>query len=126
VSVEDQIVRATQERTNALAASDRTRLEELLHPSFRWRTHLGQTMTRNEYVDRNAGGGLIWRSQTLEDPEVTVVGDTAVLHTVVSDVVVTEGGDEEFRMPVTQVWVRGDDARWTCLAGHAGPRLEEA
>jgi hypothetical protein len=31
-------------------------------------------------------------------------------------------GRQEFRMPMTQVWVRAD-GRWQCLAGHAGPRL---
>ena len=31
-------------------------------------------------------------------------------------------GIEEFRMPMTQVWVRHDD-RWVCLVGHAGPVL---
>ncbi|MXG89581.1 DUF4440 domain-containing protein [Nocardioides sp. YIM 123512] len=123
MSVEEQVVRAAQDRADALAAGDRARLEELLHPSFRWVNHQGGTMSRQEYVDRNAGGGLVWRSQRLHDPTVTVVGTTAVLHTVVSDVVATTSGDEEFRMPVTQVWVLGDDSRWTCLAGHAGPRL---
>jgi hypothetical protein len=29
---------------------------------------------------------------------------------------------EEFRMPMTQVWVRASSG-WRCLAGHAGPRL---
>lgn len=67
-------------------------------------------------------GARTWRSQTLHDPAVTVVGDAAVLRGVVDDVVVTPDGDERFRMPMTQVWVR-TDAGWQCLAGHAGPRL---
>ena len=52
--------------------------------------------------------------------EVTVVGDTAVLHAEVTDVVDADGEPVTYRMPMTQVWVR-QDAVWLCLAGHAGP-----
>ena len=84
---------------------------------------MGHTFDREEYVRRNTDGHTVWRSQTLVDPEVVVVGDTAVVHAQVSDVVLSDAGEPEtFRMPVTQVWVRSGDA-WRCLAGHAGPRL---
>ena len=64
----------------------------------------------------------MWRSQDLSDVEVVVVGDPAVLHAEVTDVVMSQDGESETcRMPLTQVRVRqGGD--WTCLAGHAGPR----
>ena len=118
-----QVIAAALARASALAAGDADRLTDLLHPDFRWTTHTGETLTRNQYVDRNTTGHTVWQSQDLADPVVDVVGDAAVLHAVVTDVVLTEAGEAEaFRMPVTQVWVRTDD-RWTCLAGHAGPRL---
>ena len=54
---------------------------------------------------------------------MVVVGDTAVLHCIVTDVVVSGDPEpEEYRMPMTQVWIRASDG-WRCLAGHAGPRL---
>jgi hypothetical protein len=46
-----------------------------------------------------------------------------MLVAVVTDVVLRDGGEVAFQMPVTQVWVRRDND-WTCLAGHAGPRLD--
>ena len=59
----------------------------------------------------------------LSNPRAVVVGDTAVLHAVVTDVVLSGDTEaEEFRMPMTQVWVRASSG-WRCLAGHAGPRL---
>src|SRR4051794_7811673 len=83
---------------------------------------VGETYTRADYVRRNTSGRTVWRSQELNSAQVVVVGDTAVLHAEVADVVVTEDGTaERFRMPMTQVWVRLD-GRWKCLAGHAGPR----
>ena len=61
--------------------------------------------------------------QTLGASEVVIVGETAVLLTVVTDVVVdVDEKNADFRMPMTQVWVR-TRGTWRCLAGHAGPRL---
>lgn len=116
-----QVLAAAEERASALGAGDAARLTSLLHEQFRWRTHTGEALDRAEYVRRNTGGQTVWRSQRLDAPEVVVVGDTAVLHADVTDVVLSaEGTPTTFRMPVTQVWVR-TDGDWTCLAGHAGP-----
>lgn len=83
----------------------------------------GQVFDRDEYIRGNTEGATVWRSQTLGQTEIVIVGDTAVLLTVVTDVVVdAEAVDAEFRIPVTQVWVR-NHGKWQCLAGHASPRL---
>lgn len=118
-----EVRQAAISRAAALAAGDAELLRDLLHEDFRWTTHVGQVFDRDEYIRRNTEGVTVWRSQTFGTTEITIVGDAAVLLTVVTDVVVdVAAGDEEFRMPVTQVWVRSDDT-WQCLAGHAGPRL---
>ncbi len=49
--------------------------------------------------------------------------DTAVLCTEVTDLIDLPAGRTEFRMPMTQTWLR-DAGRWRCLAGHAGPRRD--
>lgn len=120
-----EVIRGASARASALADGDATGLLSLLHPAFRWTTHLGTTYDRADYVRRNTQGDTVWRSQELVDPDVVVVGDTAVLRARVTDVVLGEDGEPAtFRMPMTQVWVRGDRG-WTCLGGHAGPRLVE-
>lgn len=122
MGAEEEVIAAAEERASALAVGDAERLSGLLHKDFRWTTHMGETYSRSEYVRRNTEGHTVWRSQDLSSAEVVVVGDTAVLFAEVADVVLS-GDDqaETFRMPMTQVWVRLAD-RWTCLAGHAGPR----
>ncbi len=118
-----EVVSAARDRARALASGDAVRLEQLLHERFTWTSHVGETFDRSEYVRRNTEGGVAWLAQDLVDPEVVVVGDTAVLRAEVADQVRAGDGDvETFRMPVTQVWVRAGDA-WVCLAGHVGPRL---
>lgn len=123
VDDEAAVLAAARERASALARGDAAALSDLLHPRFAWTTHRGEVLDRTAYVTRNTGGHAIWRSQDLDDVRVTVVGDTAVLHAEVSDVVLSDRAEPEtFRMPMTQVWVR-TKAGWQCLAGHAGPRL---
>lgn len=123
VNVAMQVIQAAEARASALADGDAQLLSELLHEDFRWTAHVGETYDRAEYIRRNTEGHTVWRSQRLLDPEVVVVGETAVLYAEVTDVVrAGEDGSETFRMPMTQVWVRSGDA-WVCLAGHAGPRL---
>jgi hypothetical protein len=119
----EQVIEAAEARASALSNGDARTLSGLLHASFRWTTHVGETYHRTEYIRRNTGGQTLWRSQDLHNPEVVLVGNTAVLYAEVRDVVLSDAGDQEaFRMPMTQVWVRLDGA-WKCLAGHAGPRL---
>jgi len=118
-----QVLAAAEARARALRTGDAQRLMQLLHPEFHWTSHRGDGFDRDAYVRANTSGRTRWRSQTLEGAEVTVVADVAVLRCTVVDVVDTGDGDRTSRMPMTQVWVRaGTD--WTCLAGHAGPRLE--
>jgi len=123
VSDEDEVRGAALARATALAHGDAHALFDLLHEQFRWTTHVGEALDRSEYVNRNTGGHTVWRSQVLSDPRVVVVGDTAVLHAEVTDVVLSDGDEPATsRMPMTQVWVRVAGV-WRCLAGHAGPRL---
>ncbi|MFT3871387.1 MAG: nuclear transport factor 2 family protein [Nocardioides sp.] len=117
----EEVLQAANARAQALATADAEALTKLLHPDFRWVTHTGQTFDRDTYITRNTSGTVVWRSQRLSQVEVMVSGDAAVLHAEVTDAVATNDGIEEFQMPMTQVWVR-DALRWSCLAGHAGPR----
>jgi ketosteroid isomerase-like protein len=119
--VED-VLAAALRRAGALADRDAAALTALHHPDLRWTTFLGDVLDRELYVSGNTEGSLIWRAQSLDDPEVAVVGDTAVLTAVVRDEVERDGVAESFTLRITQTWVRTAEG-WRCLAGHAGPRL---
>lgn len=110
------VLAAAQARAAALARDDQAELRRLLHPSFGWVSHPGETFDLEGYLAANAGGPRV--SQTLEDVEVVTVADAAVLRCIAVD----EVDGERFGMPMTQVWTR-EGGRWRCVAGHAGPRL---
>ena len=123
---EDQVLSAAQARATALAAGDAAGLRGLLHPGFGWVSHRGEVFDRDRYVAANTTpGGVRWRVQRLEEPNVRVVGDVAVLRCTVTDVVAdAEGREVRARMLMTQIWIRNGTTGWVCLAGHAGPRLD--
>ena len=122
MNARQEVVDAAEARAAALGRGDADALAGLLHRDFRWTSHTGDRFDRDAYVARNTQGPVRWQSQRLRDVEVTVVGETAVLHAEVTDVVGPDGDAETFTMPMTQVWVRCGPS-WRCLAGHAGPRL---
>jgi hypothetical protein len=123
---EDRVLTAAQTRAAALAAGDAAALRALLHPGFGWVSHRGEVFDRDGYVAANtAPGRLRWRAQRLEQPQVRVVGDAAVLRCSVTDIVTgADGAEVRARMLMTQTWVRDETGAWVCLAGHAGPRLD--
>lgn len=115
----DEVLRIAEVRAAALVEGEPDRLRRLLHPEFRWTSHRGDRYDRESYVLANTRD-LRWVKQRLEDPEVTVVGDTAILLCTAVDTVVRDGAELSLEVPVTQVWVRAHKT-WVLLAGHAGP-----
>jgi ketosteroid isomerase-like protein len=123
---DDQVLAAAHARAAALVAGDPAALRSLLHPDFGWVSHRGEAFDRGRYVAANtAPGGVRWRAQILEQAQVHVVGDAAVLRCTVTDVVTgADGREVGARMWMTQTWTRDETTGWVCLAGHAGPRLD--
>ena len=118
----DEVLMVAELRATALVAGEPDRLRRLLHPEFRWTSHRGERLDREGYVRVNTRD-VRWVKQRLEDPEVTVVGDTAILLCTAHDTVERDGVESEVRVAVTQVWVRSHKS-WVLLAGHAGPLAE--
>jgi hypothetical protein len=125
MSDSDDVLAAALERADAMAGKDELGLRRLLHARFCWISHQGDWFDVESYIDTNRRGSNTWYGQELRQPEVRVVGDTAVLRCIVVDRVDTGSGrPETFVMPVTQTWVR-QDGGWLLLAGHAGPRIHD-
>jgi ketosteroid isomerase-like protein len=115
----EAVLSAVRARAEALAAGDPERLTRLLHEQFVWTSHRGDVFNRSSYVIANTRD-LAWRSQVVDNPRVTVVGEAAVVVGIVRDEVERAGDRAEFEMRFTQTWVR-QGRQWLCLAGHAGP-----
>jgi hypothetical protein len=121
--VEREILEAAERRSRALVARDAEALRALHHPRLRWTTHRGEVKGRDAYVDGNTNAEPVWRAQRLEQPEVVLAGETAVLTAVVYDELERAGASGAHRMCLTLTWIR-EAAGWVVLAGHAGPVVE--
>jgi ketosteroid isomerase-like protein len=119
-SDKQEAIAAAERRAAALARGDTAELRQPMHRHLRWTTHVGAVLDRDAYIAGNTDGSLVWREQRLEQPEVSVVGDTAILTAVVVDEVERDGERQTFRLRLTQTWVREAGA-WQCIGGHAGP-----
>jgi ketosteroid isomerase-like protein len=115
----DEVLAAVRGRSEALSSGDPDRLRRWLHEDFVWTSHRGEVFGRAAYVEANTRW-LRWVSQEMVDPQITIVGDTAVVVGAVRDVVERDGEPAAFTMRVTQTWIRSADG-WQCVAGHAGP-----
>jgi ketosteroid isomerase-like protein len=81
-------------------------------------------MDRDTYIDTFTAGSTRWRLQELRDPEVVVVGDTAVLFCTVDHDLDGPDGHETFRRRMVQTWVWTAD-RWLCVTAHGGHRVDD-
>ena len=115
----DDVLAAARRRAEALSSGDSDELGRWLHEGFVWTSHRGEVFDRAAYLEANTRR-VRFVSQELADPQVTVVGDTAIVVAAVRDVVVRNGEPSTYTMRLTQTWIRSADG-WQCLAGHAGP-----
>ena len=122
MDLKTEVIRAAESRAAALADGDAARLRDLLHADFRWVSHAGERFDRESYIESNTNGRGELSEQRLTDISVVAHPETAVLRCTVVDTIDRGHGPREYKMPMTQVWVRRD-GRWICLAGHAGARF---
>ena len=122
-SVEEGVIAAARLRASALVRGDVDELRRLLHPQLQWTTRLAVVLDRDAYIAGNINGSIVWRAQRLEEPRVTVVGDTAILTATVIDEVTVAEQPQTFRLRLTQTWVRQGEG-WQCIAGHASASAE--
>ena len=65
MSANDEVLAAAKARSAALVARDAEALRALHHEQFRFTTPRGDVRNRDEYVEGNTQGRLVWRAQEL-------------------------------------------------------------
>ncbi len=104
---------------SAMQARDMDRLEQLVADGFRFTAiHLDpEPMTREQWMGAAREGYTI-TSFAFENMEIDVFGDTAVIHSLYSQVANWDNNNltNEFRL--TDVWARGVNG-WQVVARHS-------
>ena len=114
-----ELARLEQEWMEAMQARDRTRLDQLVAPGFRFTAiHLSaEPMTREQWMGAALEGYYI-TTFAYEEMAIDVFGDTAVIHARYSQIAsyATVNLSNLFRL--TDVWSR-IDGRWQVVARHS-------
>jgi hypothetical protein len=106
---------ADRERVSALIAADAKRLARVLHPSLTYTHSNGGVDTRDSLIEKVVSGRVDYRAIELEQPEVRVRRDTAVVTGPVRMEVVA--GERRFRLKSVYTAVYWwEDRRWQLVA----------
>jgi ketosteroid isomerase-like protein len=115
---EAAVRKAIDDLSKAMLAADKAKLEALVADQLSYGHSAGRLETKKEFVDVIAGKKTTYKSITLNDPTVSVVGNNAIArHTFVVETE-TDGKPSQAKVGVMQVWVK-DGGTWKLLARQA-------
>ena len=115
---EAAVRKAIDDLSKAMLAADKAKLEALVADQLSYGHSAGRLETKKEFVDVIAGKKTTYKSITLNDPTVSVVGNNAIArHTFVVETE-TDGKPSQAKVGVMQVWVK-DGGNWKLLARQA-------
>jgi ketosteroid isomerase-like protein len=115
---EAAVRKAIDDLSKAMLAADKAKLEALVADQLSYGHSAGRLETKKEFVDVIAGKKTIYKSITLNEPSVSVVGNNAIArHTFVVETE-TDGKPSQAKVGVMQVWVK-DGGSWKLLARQA-------
>ena len=115
---EAAVRKAIDDLTKAMMAADKAKLESLVADQLSYGHSSGRVETKAEFVGVIAGKKTIYKSITLTDPTVSVVGNNAIARHTFAAEVEAGGQASSPKIGVMQVWVK-DGGAWKLLARQA-------
>jgi len=115
---EAAVGKAIENLTKAMMAADKARLEALTADQLSYGHSSGKVETKAEFVAAIADKKTIFKSITLSNPSVAVVGNNAIARHVFAAEVEAGGQASSPKIGVMQVWVK-DGGGWKLLARQA-------
>ena len=112
------VEQAIEDLNKAMLAADGAKLSALLSDQMSYGHSAGRLETKAQFLDIVAGKKTLYKSISLAEPSVVVVGNNAIARHVMS--VDTEAGGKpaSAKVGVLQVWVK-DGGAWKLLARQA-------
>ena len=115
---EAAVGKAIDDLTKAMMAADKAKLEALTADQLSYGHSSGRVETKAEFVGVIAGKKTIYKSITLSNPSVAVVGNNAIARHIFAAEVEAGGQASSPKIGVMQVWVK-DGGGWKLLARQA-------
>lgn len=115
---EAAVRKAVDDLNKAMIAADKAKLEMLVADQLSYGHSGGRVETKQQFVGVVAGKKTIYKSITISDPTVAVVGNNAIARHGYAVEVETDGKPNSVKITVMQVWVK-DGGAWKLLARQA-------
>jgi ketosteroid isomerase-like protein len=110
--------KAVEDLTKAMVAGDKAALEGLVSDQLSYGHSGGKVENKPQFVEAIASKKTVFKSITLGDPTIAVVGNNAIARHTFSAEVVANGQTSSPKLGVLQVWVK-DGSNWKLLARQA-------
>ena len=117
-SEEGAVNQAVDDLRKAMLAADQAGLEALVADQLSYGHSGGVIESKGQFVNVIASKKTIYKSITLSEPSVAVVGNNAIARHIFSAETEADGKAGSARVGVLQVWTK-QDGRWKLLARQA-------
>jgi ketosteroid isomerase-like protein len=115
---EAAVKQAIDDLTKAMMAADKAKLEMLVADQLSYGHSGGTVQNKAEFVSVIADKKTVYKTITLSEPTVSVVGNNAIARHTFAAEVEAGGQASSPKIGVLQVWVK-DGGRWKLLARQA-------
>jgi hypothetical protein len=115
---EAAVAKAVDDLNKAMIAADKAKLEMLVADQLSYGHSGGRIETKKEFIDVVAGKKTTYKSITISDPKVSVVGNNAIARHTYAVEFESDGKPGSATIGVMQVWVK-DGGNWKLLARQA-------
>jgi hypothetical protein len=110
--------KAIEDLTKAMVSGDKAALQALVSDQLSYGHSSGQVQNKAEFVSVIADKKTVYKSITLTDPTIAVVGNNAIARHTFAAEVEANGQKSSPKIGVMQVWVK-DGGNWKLLARQA-------
>jgi len=103
---EAAVAQAVEALRKAMLEADRAKLEALVADQLSYGHSAGVIQTKAQFVDVIAGKKTVYKTITLSDPAVTIVGSNAIVRDVFSTEFESDGKPGTAKIGELQVWAK--------------------
>ncbi len=115
------VAAAVEALTKAMLAGDRAGLMAVTHERLSYGHSAGRIVNRQQFIDPLANKTSVFRSMTVSDQTIDVVGDDAIVRHVLRGESESNGRVNPVNIGILQVWKKQADG-WKLLARQAFTR----
>lgn len=116
----ESVLQVARARSEALVHKDVEAMSRILADEFMYINARGRMLTKQEYIENYLRSPNVqWGNQTIEEVQVQLYGDTALLYAKVHDVVTFSGHVIDAHFQSLFVYQRDATDAWRCIAGQS-------